>query len=299
MSFDLNETLAFLQVVQEGSFTAAARALHQPKTTVSRRVRELEARIGAQLLHRTTRRLSLTDAGALYYEHCKDITSKLQDAENAVGQLQSGPRGWLRVTLPYSWGISWIAPMLAGFRARYPDLRLEILASHAPLDLVKENLDVALRLGVLPDSSLIAVRLGTFPTGLYASPDYLVQHGVPDHPEALTRHHTLTLHQARTDAGYAWPLSHHGEPAQRFPVQPVMVASDPEFLRPALYAGEGITLAMHASMKDDIESGKLSAVLADWSGPEQAVHAVYPQSRVMAPKVRAFVDYVRAYACCA
>ncbi|WP_395805989.1 LysR substrate-binding domain-containing protein [Archangium minus] len=289
----MNDTLVFLRVVQEGSFTAAAHALQIPKTTVSRRVRDLEARLGAQLLHRTTRRLRLTEAGALYHERCRDIVRSLEDAENAVGQLQSGPRGWLRMTLPYSFGITWISPVLAGFRARYPEVRLEILASHTPLDLVKEELDMALRLGALPDSSLVARRLGAFATGMYASPVYLKKHGAPRHPDELRQHRVLTLHQARREGGYLWPLRQNNGAARDYPVDPVVVASDPELLRDALRAGEGISLAMNASMQADVDAGLLRRVLPDWTGPEQTLHALFPQGRIPSPKVRAFVDYLK------
>lgn len=290
---DLNDTLVFVRVVQEGSFTGAARALQLPKTTVSRRVRALESRLGAQLLHRTTRRLGLTEAGALYFDNCRDLAQRLEDARNAVGQLHSGPRGWLRLTLPYSFGITWISPALAGFRARYPEVRVEIVASHAPLDLVKEELDLALRLGALPDSSLVARRLGAFPTGLYASPAYLRRHGSPRRPDDLRKHRIVTLHQARVARGYAWPLQRAGEEPRAFAVDPVLVASDPELLRDALRAGAGVSLAMHASMQADLDAGLLRRVLPEWTGPEQTLHAVFPPGRIVPPKVRAFVDYLK------
>ncbi len=295
MPVDLNDTLAFLHVVYEGSFTAAARVLQQPKTTLSKRVRALEARLGMKLLHRTTRSLSLTEAGALYYEHCKNLISGLQDAESAVSQLQSGPRGWLRISTSYSLGFCLISTILAGFRAQYPEICLDIQASRSPLNLIEQKRDIALYLGALPESNLVVVQLGALPTGLYASPGYLARHGEPIHPDELVGHHILALSQARTAAGYAWPLSRLGGPAQHFPVAPVMVVSDLELLRQALYADEGITLATHASMEADTSSGRLKALLPDWSGPAQVVHALLPQSRVLAPKVRVFVDYARAH----
>ena len=162
MARDLNDTLVFVKVVEQGSFIAAAKTLRLPKTTVSRKVQELETRLGAQLLHRTTRKLGLTEAGNVYYEHSQRIARELDEAESAVTQLQGGPRGWLRITAPYSLGIERIAPLLGEFHARHPEVRVEMLLSNEPLDLIDREIDVALRVGNLPDSNLIARRLASF-----------------------------------------------------------------------------------------------------------------------------------------
>ena len=159
MARDLNDTLIFVKVAEHGSFVSAARSLRLPKTTVSRKVQELEMRLGAQLLHRTTRKLGLTEAGNIYFEHCQRIARELDEAESAVGQLQGGPRGWLRFTAPYSIGITWIAPLLGEFHARHPELRVEMVLTNESLDLIDKEIDVGLRIGNLPDSSLVARRL--------------------------------------------------------------------------------------------------------------------------------------------
>ena len=169
MARDLNDTLIFVKVIEHGSFIAAARALRLPKTTISRRVQELEARLGAQLLHRTTRRIGLTEAGNVYFEHSQRIAKALDEAEHAVGQLQGGPRGWLRFTAPYSIGITWIAPLLGEFHARYPEVRVELLLTNEPLDLIAKEIDVALRVGHLRDSNLVARRRAVFRSHVYAS----------------------------------------------------------------------------------------------------------------------------------
>ena len=147
MSRDLNDTLVFVKVVEHGSFISAARALRLPKTTVSRKVQDLETRLGAQLLHRTTRKLGLTEAGNVYFEHSQRISRELDEAESAVTELQGGPRGWLRFTAPYSLGTNWIAPLLGEFRARHPEVRVEMLLSNEALDLIDKEIDVALRIG--------------------------------------------------------------------------------------------------------------------------------------------------------
>ena len=168
MTHDLNDTLIFVKVVEHGSFVGAAKSLRLPKTTVSRKVQELESRLGAQLLHRTTRKLGLTEAGNVYFEHSQRIARDLNEAESAVNQLQAGPRGWLRFTAPYSIGIDKIAPLLGEFHMRHPEVRVEMILSNEPLDMIAGEIDVALRLGTLPDSSLVARRLGTLHTQVYA-----------------------------------------------------------------------------------------------------------------------------------
>src|SRR4029453_12743263 len=191
MSRDLNDTLVFVKVVEHGSFVSAARALRWPKPPVSRKVQDLETRLGAQLLHRTTRKLGLTEAGNVYFEHCQRIARELDEAESAVGQLQSGPRGGLRITPPYLLGTPWIAPFLGEFHARHPEVRIEMVLSNEPLDLIEKEIDVALRVGNLPDSNLVARRLAVLRTQVYASQGYLEQHGEPLHPDDLQHHRTL------------------------------------------------------------------------------------------------------------
>ncbi|WP_392887809.1 LysR substrate-binding domain-containing protein [Pseudomonas migulae] len=291
---DLNDTLVFVRVVRLGSFTAAAHALQIPKTTVSRRVRELEQAIGVQLLRRTTRQLSLTEAGAVYFDQCKDIASTLEHAELAVHQLRDGPRGWLRVTVPYSFGVSWFAPLVSGFRQAYPEIKLEILASHVPLDLVADEIDVALRLGALPDSSLIARRLASYATGIYAAPDYLARHGQPTTPEELIEHRALVLHQARRDVGYVWPMRRTGAKFRHYQVEPSVIANDPALLKEALCAGEGLSLGMDQSMQADVQAGRLCRVLPDWIGPPQDLNAVTAREHLPSPKVTAFIGFLKA-----
>jgi len=230
MTRDLNDTLIFVKVVELGSFIAAAKALRLPKTTVSRKVQDLEARLGAQLLHRTTRKLGLTEAGNVYFEHSQRISRELAEAESAVGQLQGGPRGWLRITAPYSIGITWIAPLLGEFHARHPEVRVEMVLNNESLDLISGEIDVALRIGKLPDSNLVARKLAQFRTQVYASPLYLQRHGEPLHPEDLAHHRALAMPKAlRANGDYAWALS-DGKRTVEYAIDPVLVANDPAAL---------------------------------------------------------------------
>ncbi|MEO8670779.1 MAG: LysR substrate-binding domain-containing protein [Tahibacter sp.] len=291
MTRDLNDTLIFVKVVEHGSFVAAAKSLRLPKTTVSRKVQDLETRLGAQLLHRTTRKLGLTEAGNVYFEHCQRIARELDEAESAVGQLQRGPRGWLRFTAPYSIGITWIAPLLGEFHALHPEVRVEMMLTNEPLDIVDKEIDVALRVGHLPDSNLVARRLSVFRTQVYASPIYLERHGEPLQPEDLQHHRTLAMQKQRRNNVYMWPLSDR-ERSGEFVVDPVLVANDPAALRGALLCGEGLMMTSDVSLKAFAEQGLVRRVLAGWTGPELDFNAVYPRGQVQSPKVRAFIDFL-------
>lgn len=190
---DFSDTVAFVKVVQEGSFTAAAHVLKVPKTRVSRKVQELESRLRTQLLNRTTRSLKLTEAGAVYFQHCERVVKNLEDAENAVAELQQHPRGWLRIAASYWLATRVLAPLLTEFRRFYPEVFPQLLLGHEVVDLVAKDIDIAFRLqeGTLPVSTLTARRLGALPMGIYGAPTYLERAGTPQHPSELTEHACL------------------------------------------------------------------------------------------------------------
>lgn len=294
MANDLNDTLIFVKVVEQGSFTAAARLLGQPKTTVSRKVQELETRLGARLLHRTTRRLGLTEAGTVYYEHCQRIARELDQAESAVSQLQSGPRGWLRFTVPYSVGITWIAPLLGQFQAQYPEIRVDMHLGNETLDLIAGEVDMALRIGALPDSNLIARKLGSLRTQVFASPSYIALHGEPSHPDELQYHRTLTTRKQHhgNNHRFTWTLAENGGEMREFLVNPLLVANDPSALNSALVAGDGLMLSSDVMAKPYIESGMLRRILPGWTGPDYDFNAVFAGGRLVSPKVRVFIDFL-------
>jgi DNA-binding transcriptional LysR family regulator len=294
MQRDLNDTLIFVKVVQHGSITAAARALDLPKTTVSRKLRALEDRLGARLLNRTTRRLALTEAGTIYFEHSKRIATDLEAAESAVHQLEGNPRGWLRVTAPYSLGTGLLAPILHEFRAHYPDVQVDIVLSNDLLDLVQDEIDVALRIGRLPDSTLVARQLTTWPTRVFASEGYLARHGEPLVPEDLRDHQALVLARHKNGHNHLWPLSDGGE-EREFEVKPVVIANDPEMLMPLLAADQGLMLASEIMVRCYLHGARVRPVLAAWHGPEIPLSAVYVGGRALSPKVRAFVDFVAGH----
>ena len=291
MTADLNDTLAFIKVIEGGSFTAAARDLRLPKTTVSRRIRELEQRLGAQLLHRTTRRLSLTEAGSVYFEQCRHVPQVLADAEASVGQLQGQPRGTLRVTSSYSLMLSLVGPLLAEFRTLCPEVHIDLILSHRTLDLVEEQIDVALRMGSLPDSAMVARRLAVLPNRVYASPAYLARHGEPAHPFELQRHFALVTRVARRGGGYAWPMSKDGV-TESYEVTPVIEADDPEVLKAPLFAGAGLMMATDMIMARHATEGLVRPILPGWVGRCPELNALFPRGHVQPPKLRAFVDFM-------
>ncbi|MBK1842067.1 LysR family transcriptional regulator [Azospirillum sp. YIM B02556] len=293
---DLNDTIAFVRVVEEGSFTKAARRLRLPKTTLSRKVRDLERRLGIQLLHRTTRRLGLTEAGTVYFERCRRIAGELEQAESAVAQLRDAPRGWLRITTPPSFGMTVVAPLLPDFRARCPDVRIDLVLSHENLDLVARDIDLAIRMGTLQDSSMAARKLGVLPRHVYAAPSYCAVHGVPAHPDELIRHLTLANMTARRPSGYGWHLFRTSGDGQReeidVVIDPVMAADDPEMLVPTLLAGGGLVLATDFAMRPYRSAGQVERVLDGWRGSDVDLHAVFPGGRIQPPKVRSFLDFL-------
>jgi DNA-binding transcriptional LysR family regulator len=288
MNRDLNDTLVFVKVVELGSFTAAAKALRLPNTTVSRKVQDLEARLGAQLLHRTTRKLGLTEAGNLYFEHCQRIARDLDEAESAVGQLQSGPRGWLRVTTTHSLGSTWIAPLLGEFHARHPDVRVELLLSNEHLDIIAGEIDVALRVGTLADSNLVARRLSVLRSSVYTTPGYIQRFGEPLHPDDLIHHRALALTNSRN----AWTLGDGVGKPREFSIDPIVIANDPSALRAVLLSGEGIMLTTDVWVRAYVEQGLVQRVLAGWRGLDIDFNALFPRGQVQSPKVRAFVAFL-------
>jgi len=291
MQRDFNDTLLFVKVVEKGSFTHAAKELGMPKATLSRKVAELENRLGTRLLKRTTRSLGLTEAGTVYYEHGARIARELTDAESAVGQLSSSPRGWLRITAPPALGADSIAPLLPEFMAKYPDVRIDMHLSNERMDLVASEMDLALRVGPLADSTLTARKLATLQGAVFASPDYLARHGEPLQPEDLRHHRALCMEKQRAGAHFLWPLVADGNKVDA-EVSPVLVANDVSTLLVSVLAGVGVALLPESFGGPAVTVGRLRRILARWSGVTYELNAVFPPGRMHAPKVRVFVDFL-------
>ncbi|MCH8617730.1 LysR substrate-binding domain-containing protein [Undibacterium sp. TS12] len=294
---NIPDWLIFVKVVQHGSFTAGSASLALPTTTVSRRVRQLEQRLGVQLLHRTTRRLGLTEAGTVYFQHCEPMLDMIRQAETAVQQLQGKPRGLLKMTAPFSVMVNLIGPLLAEFNTLYPEVTIDVALSHQVQDLVSKEVDVALRLGPLPDSSLAARRLGILSNRIFASPAYLERHGEPSHPDELIHHRTLTTRVALHGDTYAWSLGQDGPGGANsarlnYPIKPVIVADDPEVLKAPLFGGTGLMLATDLIMARHVSEGLVRPVLPAWTGRCPELHAVFPKARILPAKLRVFIDFL-------
>jgi DNA-binding transcriptional LysR family regulator len=284
---DLNDVVVFAKVVRTGSFTGAGRELGLPKSTVSRKISELEERLGARLLQRTTRSLSLTDAGRAYYEHASRIVAELDAGVTAVQELEEAPRGQLRVSAPLNFGA--FAPVLSSFVKRYPGVEVEVVCSDRLVDLVAERFDVAIRASRLKDSTLVARPLGVLRSFMVASPDYVATNGEPRQPKDLTNHACLVF-GAGADRGY-FRLSRKGK-EETIAVGGRLVANDFELLHGAAKDGLGVAVLPFSRIAPDLDAGRLVRVLSEWSAMAFPIHAVYPSTRHLSPKVRAFVDHL-------
>lgn len=281
-----SEILVFTQVVRCGSFTAAASNLGMPKSTVSRKLADLEERLGARLLHRTTRSMSLTDAGQVFYAHCSRILAELEEAELAVSQMQGTPRGILRLSIPFSFSV--LGPLLAEYLQLYPEVQVEILSTERRVDLVEERFDLALRAGASPDTSLIGRKLGTVRRSILAAPELLEKTGPLQHPRDLEVQPCLAF----APEGPIWVLT---QEAGEYSVQlkPRLVVNDYDFLRAVTRAGQGFALLPEFQCLEDVSQGRLIPVLHPWVAPEIPLYALYPAARHIPAKVTAFLDLLR------
>lgn len=287
---DLNELVIFARVVQAGSFTAAAQGLRMPKSTVSRKVSELETRVGAQLLQRTTRKLRLTEVGRTYYEHCARIVSEAEQAELAVTRMQATPHGLLRVTTPLTF--SFIGPLVSKFLQQYPEVQLELVCSDRTVDLMEEGFDLAVRAGRLADSSLMARRLGSVERVVIAAPSYLKARGMPKTPKDLEKHDCLLFGTGLENN--VWTLNSGGRSVDvKVPAR--VVVNEPDMLYAVARAGSGIALLPNLHFSSELAAGRLQRILPDWSSTGAPVHAVYPSTRHHSPKVMAFVECLREH----
>jgi DNA-binding transcriptional LysR family regulator len=285
----LDGIAAFVSVIDAGSFSAAARRLKLSKSAVSAHLQRLEQRLGVRLLNRTTRRLAVTEAGAAYYRHCARILAEAEAAEQAASALQREPRGTLRISAPDSFGWMHVAPAIPDFLARYPELALDIALSPRPVNLVDEGIDLAIRIGVIEDPSLVVRRLAPSRFVLCAAPAYLDRAGAPREPRDLASHHCLCV--SLVSWGNAWRfVGAKGE--ERVAVSGVLRSNNAEMLRGAALDGLGIALLPSWAVGDELASGRLKRVLPDWEPPASSIYAVYPGNRLLTAKVRAFVDHL-------
>lgn len=281
----------FARVAELGSFVRAAEALGLSTTVVSRRVQQLEARLGARLLQRTTRRLSLTEAGREYLARAQAILAALEAAEALTLESRTQASGTLRVSAPVSFGIRHLAPRLGAFARAQPGVRPDLALADRVIDLVEEGIDVAIRIGRALQPTLVARPLTTTRLMVCASPEYLQRHGAPATPAALREHRVLGYAYAAT--GDTWHFRQDGREVQ-VRTQPVLRSNNGDLLLAAAEQGLGLVLQPGFLVADALRAGRLRRVLAGHEGPALTVHAVYPAREFLPAKTRVFVDFLVA-----
>lgn len=281
---------AFAALAGSGSFVAVAEKLDTSTAAVSRQIAALERHLGVRLVHRTTRRLSLTEAGSQFLERTEQILADLAEAEAVVGQQAANPVGLLRVSAPLSFGITVLGPLLPAFRGRYPDLRLDIDLSDRVADLAHDGIDVALRIAQTPSANLIARRLAPVGIVTCASPGYLRARGTPIHPAELTAHETLSY--SYLSGGDTWTFHDASGETAAVRVRPNVHATNGDLLRHLAVADGGIIVQPDFIVADDIAAGRLVQVLPAWSLGQFSLYAVYLSRRQLSAKVRVFIDYL-------
>jgi DNA-binding transcriptional LysR family regulator len=281
---------AFVRTVELGSQAAASEDLGLSRAMVGRHIQQLEDRLGVRLLNRTTRKQSLTEAGLAFFEKCSAILEQLTEAERAATELQSEPRGTLRVNGPMSFGNQHLAAALAAYCERHPQVKIDLVLNDRQVDLVEEGYDVAIRIARLTDSSLIARRLAPIRLALCASPEYLRRRGIPQVPADLSDHNCLLYTYAIAPLDWAMVAPDGAEVAVR--VTGTMTANNGHALMAAAIAGQGIIRQPTFIVGDALRGGQLIRVLPDYGMHHPTAYAVYPHARNLSPKVRSFVDFL-------
>jgi len=282
---------AFVQVVDAGGFAAAARHMGLSRSAVNKLVLNLEDALQVQLLQRTTRKVTPTPTGLAFYERCVAILADLEEAELAVSQLQTEPKGQLRINAPMTFGTRYLSPVIAQFLQQYPDLHVELSLSDRLIDPIDEGFDVTVRIAQPPKTaSLIAQELFPAPVILCAAPHYLAERGVPTSPIELTQHDCLAYGHIATDN--QWTLIQADGDEHKVTASGTLCANNGEVLRDAAVQGLGITLLPRFIVKDDLKSGRLQQILSAYEAPKISVYLLYPINRHLSTKVRLLTDFL-------
>lgn len=288
------EMASFVAVVDAGSFVAAADALGLSKAAVSRQVGELEQRLGARLLQRTTRRLSLTDDGQLFYTRAKELLAAIDEAESEISLRSAEPSGRLRINAPLSFGILHLAPLWGRFADLYPKVTLDVDLSDRTVDLVEEGYDLAVRITNLPSSQLVSRQLATTRLRLCASPRYLAAHGIPAHPRDLATHQVIAY--SYWSGGDAWHLV-GADGGHDVRIHPRLRTNNGDTCRAAALAHQGIVMQPDFIVGDDLRSGALVELLPGYEALSLGIHALYPSRKHLPLKTRRMIDFlVEAFA---
>lgn len=280
----------FTAVVDAGSFVGAAEALGLSRAAVSRLVGELESRLGVRLLHRTTRRLSLTDEGRIFHLRCKTVLAELDEAEAEVSARSGAARGLLKLNVPVTFGLLHLAPLWSEFMARHPGVVLDITLSDRVVDLVEEGYDMAVRIGRLASSSLIGRQLSSTRMVLCASPGYLAAHGAPRHPRDLADHAVISY--SLFSMGEQWEFE-GPDGAVSVKVEPRMRTNSGDTCRQAALHDSGIVLQPSFLVGEDVEAGRLVELMPEYRSIELGIYAVYASRQHVSPKVRLLIDHLQ------
>ncbi|BFM17728.1 LysR family transcriptional regulator [Maricurvus nonylphenolicus] len=279
----------FVRVAENGSFSAVAKELETTQPTVSKNIAELESWLGVKLLNRSTRSLHLTEAGADYYERCVSILMDIEEAEHNAGSLHSQPRGTVRITTPAALGELFIVPCLKGFFEKYPDIHVDVNLNDRSLDLIQEGIDLGIRMGELSDSSLIAKQLAISPMVTVASPEYLSERGVPQHPRDLKDHNYIVY----SGRGQAHDIEFvDGDVSIKVNVKGNLITNSSDAIRQALLSGHGVSRAPTWLVGDALADGRLKTVLDEFNLGPMPLSAVYPSGRHLPSKARCLLDYL-------
>lgn len=276
----------FVRVVETGSLTRAADALGLSAPSVVRSLAALEREIGVRLLHRTTRRSSLSDEGREYYERCRRAIAAVEEADASMSARRAKPEGRMRLTAPVTYGRLHVAPVVSEFLEKYPQVAVDLLLLDRVVDLVEEGIDCALRIGRLPESTLVARPLGETRRVVCASPPYLKRHGVPANPSDLVGHRCIQF--AGLSATDEWGFS--GRPAQRVAIRPILRTNQMDAALDACLRSRGCGMFLLYQVETPLREGRLRRLLADFEPPPLPIQIVYPHARLLSPNVRAFVD---------
>ena len=283
------EMRVFAAVVDAGSFVGASDALDMSKPAVSRYVADLETRLGVRLLHRTTRRLSLTEEGEVFYARCIELLGNIEEAEAEITSRSGEATGQLKVSVPVSFGLLHLAPLWAQFMARHPKVVLDLTLSDRMVDLVEEGFDVAVRIARLPSSSLVSRKLSSTRMILCASPAYLKAHGTPRHPSELAGHAILAY--SLLAMGESWEFDGpQGHVAVK--VEPRMRSNSGDTCRAVALRHQGLVIQPSFLVGDDVKSGALVELMPDYRSIEMGIYAMYPTRKHVLPKVRLLIDYL-------
>lgn len=289
LRIDLNRLSYFVAVVESGGFTAAAEQLKVNKAQVSQQIARLEAELGVSLFTRTTRRVSMTEAGEAFYADCAGL---LGQAELAIEQITAGqvaPQGMLRLLIPMDYATDVLAPVCAAFNRLYPAIRIEVQTSYELVDLIANRIDLAIHIGLLEDSSLRATRLDDFERWVVAAPDYLAQHGEPSAPEDLLQHRILAQNQL--------PSPVKGDFRGRqvsVRLESAFSSNSPPMIRAMALQGTGIAALADFLVAEDVHAGRLVRILPEWKIASGGIYALYPAQRFIPAKVRSFIDFFKA-----